>query len=229
MISMKKAFILYSQPGGGKGTQAELLSRKFDVIHFDTGHYLEGVLHAPGAGEDPKLAAEQVLWDTGKLNTPEWVLSIVSERVTQLAQSGFGVVFSGSPRTLYEAFGDATHPGLVQVLEKLYGRENVVVIHLKVPDSASYERNGSRLICKECGLPVLGMVKVPHCAFCGGEFYRRKLDTLETIKVRLDEYHNRTSPIFDALNEKKYSIVEIDGTKLPFEVHEEIIQKLKLK
>ena len=52
---MKKTIIIYGPPGSGKGTQAELLARKFPLIHFDTGRYIESIIRAPGATKDPVI------------------------------------------------------------------------------------------------------------------------------------------------------------------------------
>lgn len=226
---MKKAFIIYGPPGSGKGTQAELLARKFNVTHIDTGRYIEGIVHASEAKKDSVLLRERILFDTGKLCTPSWILKIISDIVCRLAKVGQGVVFSGSPRTLFEAFGDKQNSGLIKTLEVEYGRKNVLIIKLEVPSSASIKRNSSRLVCSLCGLPALGKSKVRRCAFCDAKMKKRTLDKPSVIKIRLDEYKNRTYPIFAELKKQKWSISEIDGTEAPYNVHNAIVKRLKLK
>src|ERR1051325_4520026 len=110
---MKKAIILYGPPGGGKGTQSQLLVRKFDLINFDTGSHIEAIVHDPLNKKNKLIQAERTLFDTGKLNTPSWVLQMVKENVARIADLGFGVILSGSPRTMYEAFGDEKTEGLL--------------------------------------------------------------------------------------------------------------------
>ncbi len=228
MKEMKKAFIIYGPPGAGKGTQAELLTRKFDVVHIDTGRHIEGIVHAPGAKKNPILRREGKLFDTGILCTPSWVLKIISDAARRAGKAGAGIVFSGSPRTLFEAFGDAHHQGLIKTLVEVYGKKNVAVIKLNVPARASMKRNSSRLVCSLCGLPALGKSNMKRCAFCDAPMRKRTLDDPDVIKVRLLEYKNRTFPILAQLKKQGFKILEIDGTKPPYVVHAKIKKALKL-
>ena len=88
----KRAIIMYGPPGAGKGTQAELLSRKMNVTHFDTGRYIESLVHSKEAGTDPVLKQEQINFDEGKLCTPSWVLNIIEETTKFLRQQGINSV-----------------------------------------------------------------------------------------------------------------------------------------
>src|SRR3989344_9696421 len=108
---MKKIVIIYGPPGAGKGTQANLIAGKFGMIHFDTGKYLEQFLHNPETKNDPEIKKVKEIFDSGALVTPSFVLKIISEKTKEVAKSGFGIVFSGSPRTFYEAFGDKKNQG----------------------------------------------------------------------------------------------------------------------
>jgi len=225
---MKKAIMIFGGPGSGKGTQAELLARKFDVIHIDTGRYIEGVVHAPSAKKDPVLRREGKLFDEGKLCTPSWVLKIISLAAKRAGKVGQGIVFSGSPRTLFEAFGDEKNQGLIKTLEQVYGRKNMIFLKLDVPDSASYKRNGSRRVCSLCGLPALGKSKVRRCAFCDAFMRKRTLDTKDVIKVRLVEYRNRTFPILEGLRKRGFTIRHVRGTALPYKVHEQVKKAMGL-
>src|SRR3989344_4691585 len=56
-----KAVILYGPPGGGKGTQANLLSRLSGFVHFDTGQYIEELLLDPISEKDSILEREIVV------------------------------------------------------------------------------------------------------------------------------------------------------------------------
>lgn len=216
----KPVIILYGPPGSGKGTQANLLASKLNLIHFDTGKFLEAMVYDPARQRDPRVKTARKQFETGILVTPSFVLGEVRGAVTKIANAGFGVVFSGSPRTVYEV------EGLVPVLARLYGRENIFPFELKLPPQHSIKRNSARVVCKECGYMLLTAyypkVRPKTCPVCGGGFYKRSLDKPETIKVRLNEYKNRTEPIFDILRKLGYELPAIDAKAPPYKVLQKI-------
>lgn len=225
---MKKfAVILYGPPGSGKGTQAKLLSDKFNFFHFDTGDFLRGILYDFKNRKNKKIQKEKKLNESGELNTPLWVLDMVSKRVKELAALKQSILFSGSPRTIFETFGNKKYPGLITLLKKLYGQENIFVFVLKIPESESIKRNSSRSVCSVCKIPLIGKApnvkrRESNCPFCGGKIVRRRDDKKEIITGRLKEYRLRTQPIFNELKKLKYKVIFIDGTPMPYKVHQKI-------
>ncbi|MCP6720394.1 MAG: nucleoside monophosphate kinase [Patescibacteria group bacterium] len=224
-----QAVIIYGPPGSGKGTQAELLVRKFSFIHFDTGRYGESLIYAPGAEKNTVLLRERENFETGKLFTPSWTLRIVSQATRRIAKAGFGIVYSGSPRTMFEAFGDKNNKGLLSILIKLYGKKNIIVVELKVKSQTSIERNSKRVVCSVCGLPILASSKNKKCSFCAGPARKRTLDKPEIIKVRLKEYRERTYPILKKMRSLGFRIREINGEPSPYKVYEQVVRRLGLR
>ncbi len=225
---MKKiAVIIYGPPGSGKGTQANLLAQKLNLIHFDTGKFLEAVVHDPARQREVVVKRERKLFDGGILMTPSFVLREVANAVTRIAQAGFGVVFSGSPRTVYEG------ERLMPIFDKLYGRENTFVFELQLPAKYSIQRNSSRMVCKSCGYTLLTKyypkVKPRYCPVCGGHFYKRSLDKPEVIRVRLKEYINRTKPVFAILEKLGYDFEIINAKIAPYQVLNKIINIILLR
>lgn len=225
---MKKIAVVYGPPGAGKGTQANLLEDLAGFIHFDTGKYIEQVIRDPKNQNNPAIATEKKKFDSGVLCSPEWVLKIVREEMLELSKTGFNIAFSGSPRTEFEAFGDKDNEGLISVFEKTYGKENVYIFLLNISPESSIKRNSDRLVCSICARPVLALVKIDSCPVCGASFRKRSLDNPETIKVRLEEYKNRTYPIIEKLKTMEFKINEIDGEPLPYKVFEEIKKLLAI-
>ncbi|MDO8504529.1 MAG: nucleoside monophosphate kinase [Candidatus Liptonbacteria bacterium] len=223
---MKKVVILYGPPGSGKGTQANLLAAKLDVVHFDTGKFLEALVHNPDKQKDATIARERKLFDSGILMTPGFVLAKVKEQAKHIYDADYGVVFSGSPRTMYEA------KGLLPFLIKLYGKKNINVFVLAVGADVSTKRNSNRMMCKFCGYGLLSAyydVKNPkHCPVCGGPFYRRTLDNPKTIIVRLKEYAERTEPVLKFMKAKGVKITKLDARPAPYKVFEKIVKVLKV-
>lgn len=224
------AVMVFGSPGAGKGTQANLLSWRYGFIHFDTGRFLEQYLHDPANQKDPIVKRERKIFDSGVLNTPEWVLEIVSKKTQDIAEAGFSIVYSGSPRTMFEAAGDKEHQGLIATLERLYGKKNVIPLVLKVKPDSSTHRNVNRRICAVCKNAVLYTDEIhahKTCPICGGELKKRILDNPETMKVRLKEYAERTKPIFERLKKRGYKVIEINGEPEPYKVHEEVLKYLE--
>ena len=226
MILMRKiVIILYGPPGSGKGTQANLLADKLSLIHFDTGRFLEAVVHDPARQKEKIVQRERKLFDGGKLMTPSFVFREVAREARRLAETDWGLVFSGSPRTVYEA------EKLYPVLGKLYGKKNIFIFVLNVPSGYSLIRNSARLMCSVCGYGFLAAYypsrKPKHCPVCGGTFYRRTLDKPKVIKVRLQEYKNRTEPILDIVKKLGYRLKEIDARPAPYKVLAKIISFIR--
>ena len=157
------------------------------------------------------------------------MLQIVKRAAEQIAKSGYSIVFSGSPRTLYEAFGDAKESGLLHGLVKNFGKKNIIVIQLRVRDSSSLTRNSHRLICAVCGLPILAGSGVTTCALCAGATRKRVLDDPKVIKVRIVEYRTRTYPILARAKQEGFSIHPMNGEPLPYRVHVRMVSALHLR
>lgn len=227
---MSKVVIIYGPPGSGKGTLAVLLTKNSDFIHFDTGQYLEKVLYDPARQKDKIIQREKKFFETGVLSTPEWVLPVVSEGVKKIAGAGWNVVFSGSPRTMFEAFGGAKRIGLMKLLEKLYGRKNIYVFELKAKPQTSIERNSHREICEICGQPSLFLYtgKMPCCAFCAGPLKKRKVDDPKVIPTRLAEYEKRTFPILAELRKRGYRVFGLGAEPAPYKIYREMADRIRL-
>lgn len=222
------AVIFYGPPGSGKGTQAQLLADALHLFHFDSGDYLRRLLNDPEHKDDENIKRERELNEAGKLNTPSWVLDVVIRQVNELAQLGNSIVFSGSPRTLYEAFGDGERTGLLDVLAGIYGKENVHIFSLQIPDETTVQRNTHRTICSVCKKPLLETEHaLSTCPFCGGAVEHRVDDTADIITRRIKEYHERTEPIIAESAKRGYNVIELDGLPAPYKIHETIMAHFK--
>jgi adenylate kinase len=124
------------RPGAGKDTQAALLSDFFHLENIKTSGLLRAVFEATPA--DPVIAHQKEMFDAGELNDPEWVMGIVLKRVEQLCENNFegknGVIFSGSPRTLYEA------ERFVPFLVERFGKDRIVGVLVSVSEEEGLER-----------------------------------------------------------------------------------------
>ena len=227
-MKQKIAVIIYGPPGSGKGTQAKLLADKFNLFHFDTGDFLRSIFYGSMKIDVNKkeFEKEKKLNESGKLNTPSWILKIVSDKVKSIFELGHSVILSGSPRALYEAFGDKTNNGLFYLLTEKYGKKNIFNLVLEIPERESIKRNSHRIVCSVCKTPLLSHQK-SSCPFCGGKLKHRKDDKKEVVVGRLKEYRAMTEPIFKELKKRKFKIIKINGISAPYKVHQQIIKYFK--
>ena len=215
---MKKiAVFLYGPPGSGKGTQANLLADKLGLIHFDSGKFLESVVHDPARQKEKTIRRERELFDTGMLMTPSFVFREFAREARMISKAGRGIVFSGAVRTLFEA------KVLYPIIETLYGgKKNVFIFELVVAPKHSIGRNSNRLVCKVCGQALLTAFypkgKAKCCPVCGGSFYRRTLDKPSVIKIRLEEYKTRTMPVFEFAKRRGYHVFKVNAEPAPYKV-----------
>ena len=175
--------ILLGPPGAGKGTQAEILSKRLGIDTISTGVMLRTAIREKT--ELGKLA--QSYMDEGKLVPDEVVVGIVKERLQQ-EDCKKGFILDGFPRTTAQA----------QALTET-GVEIDKVLSLEVSDETIIERLSGRRECKECGTPYHVVYKPSSkgdiCDVCGGKLIQRADDNEETVRNRIKVYHDQTEPI----------------------------------
>lgn len=218
-----KIVILYGFPGAGKDTQAEILEENLDFTQISSSKLIEKKIFDSNLQNDPIIKHQRELYESGKLCDPEWVFKIINEEVVELHQENRNLVFSGSPRTLYEAENE------IPFWESLYGKDRIFVFLIKIKEETSIFRNIHRRVCSVCRHPIVYSEENKNlklCPLCGGELKKRGLDTEELMKVRVKEYEERTEPIFDYLRVNNYKIIEVDGEVSPNEVAKQIIKNI---
>ena len=179
--------ILLGPPGAGKGTQARILVDERGMIQLSTGDMLREAKDS-GTEMGKKVAA---IMDAGELVTDEIVIGLIEERLEGDQAGGF--IFDGFPRTLAQA--DA-----LGALLKKHGAKLDAVVEMRVDDDALVSRITARSTCGTCGEGYNDISKpIPadgKCANCGGtDFKRRADDNEESLRTRLMEYSQKTSPL----------------------------------
>ena len=178
----KVKLILLGAPGAGKGTQAEIISKKYAIPSISTGNMIR---EAIAAGTEMGRNAKSFI-DSGALVPDEVVIGIIKERLAKPdCENGF--ILDGFPRTVPQA----------QALDDM-GVEITDVISIEVPDEKIVERMGGRRVCKSCGASY-------HVKFnpsengefcdCGELLTIRSDDAPEVVKKRLETYHSQTEPL----------------------------------
>lgn len=219
-----RAIFIIGPPGSGKSTQADAIARHFEEFeHIDTGRIGEKAIYDPKNESDPEIQLERKRFEEGLLFTTSWVLKLLKDHIEMIAESGHGVVFSGSPREREEA------EVLVPFLFDLYGPVSIAAFHILVKEETSIFRNTHRRVCEHCRQSVVWSREndeQAYCTLCGGKLTTRTVDTPEAIKTRLKVYEKRARAILDYLGAIGVPIFEINGEVTPQEVTNQLVDIL---
>jgi adenylate kinase len=176
-------------PGAGKGTQADKIVAKFNIVHISTGDmFRQAIKSGTALGKEAKEYLDQ-----GLLVPDEVTNGIVRERLVKSdCENGF--LLDGYPRTVAQA---------VSLDEMLFDLNMHIdaVLNIVVSHSLLLDRLTGRRICKECGTTYHKTFNPTKefdvCDRCGGKLYQRKDDNIETVESRLRVYNNQTKPLLD--------------------------------
>lgn len=209
--------IMLGAPGAGKGTQAKMIADKYSIPHISTGDiFRANIKNGTELGKKAKIYMDQ-----GLLVPDELTVDLVIDRVGQ-EDCKNGYVLDGFPRTIPQA------ESLDAALSKL-GTKIDYAINVEVPDENIINRMSGRRACLACGA-TYHIVHIPTkvegiCDRCGSETVLRDDDKPETVKKRLDVYHEQTQPLIEYYSGKG-ALVEVDGTKDMNDVFADIVKIL---
>lgn len=181
--------IFLGPPGVGKGTQAELVSKKFNIPQVSTGDILR---QAVKKQTELGVLAKQYM-DKGELVPDEVIIDLIKMRLIENdCRAGF--ILDGFPRTTAQA------KSLTSTLKDM-GIALDAVINFQLKDEILISRLSGRRVCKACGNNFHIYYQPPkdefRCNKCGGKIYQRDDDKEEVINRRLKVYIEQTSPVIN--------------------------------
>lgn len=187
--------LIMGGPGAGKGTMSSKIVKKYNVNHISTGDIFRSEITN---GTELGLQAKSYM-DQGLLVPDEVTNQMVKSYLENLTNKKNGFLLDGYPRTLDQARA-------FDELSKGTDLEITKVIALEISFEELTERIIGRRLCKDCKEIYHMTTKPPKhegiCDLCGGDLYQRKDDTVESLKVRLDEYTKQTEPVLGFYKDK---------------------------
>lgn len=182
--------IFLGAPGAGKGTQAEVVSKRFAIPAISTGAIIRAAI---AEGTPTGLKAKEFI-EKGNLVPDEVVIDIIKERLAK-DDCKNGYILDGFPRTVPQA----------EALDQM-GITIDAVVSLEVPSEEIVERMSGRRVCNRCGASYHVQYNPSkdgvHCDTCGEELTTRKDDEPSVVLSRLEVYHTSTEPLKDFYAEK---------------------------
>lgn len=215
-----KRIILLGPPGAGKGTQAQFISKEFNIPQISTGDMLRAAIKE---GTELGKQAESVM-NVGGLVSDDLIINLVKERIAK-PDCANGCIFDGFPRTIpqAQALADA-------------GVAIDHVIEISAPDEEIVSRLSGRRQHPASG-------RVYHIKYnppkqegiddeTGEPLIQRDDDKEETIRERLVTYHNQTASLIGFYQEQAQSghnaprYAKFDGTQAIDEVTRQVLAEL---
>jgi len=186
-----RKYVIMGVQGSGKGTQAAMLARDFDIVQISVGDIFRWHVQ-----NHTKLGAQvRRIMAAGKLVDDDMVESVVRGRLDQ-HDWNYGFIVDGFPRNRRQA----------EFFLESYDIDGV--IHLDLPDEEVRRRVLARRLCSRCGMDYNLIAHRPksedRCDVCGGELLTREDDTEDALVARLSDYHTKTNPVLDLFRRKEF-------------------------
>ena len=212
---MPTFIVILGPPGVGKGTQAEILSKRTGLTHISSGDlFRENLKNQTELG---KLA--QTYMSRGELVPDDVTIAMIRERLGR-SDCALGALLDGFPRTPIQA------EALESTLAEFNGQVDAVPVII-VDEDVLVQRLSSRWTCRANGHIFNGKTNLPKetgkCDFDGSELYQRDDDRPETVKHRIQVYLDQTAQLISYYRDMG-KLVEIDG----MQSIEQVTQALEL-
>jgi adenylate kinase len=210
--------ILFGSPGVGKGTQAKILSDKFNIPHISTGDILRSAID-----NKTKLGLEaKKIMDKGDLVPDDVMMGIIRDTF-QESRCKEGFILDGFPRTIPQA----------EELDDLFIELNIkekMLIAITANEEEIVRRLTNRRACKACSKIFMHseIEDTDTCPNCGAKnsFYQRSDDSEEVIRKRLEVFKKTTEPVLKYY-EKHCKVIYVNGIGSIEEVTNRIIEQIE--
>ena len=211
-----KIVILLGRQGSGKGTQAQFLTKEFNLSYIGTGEILRLRAETPDfTGKKIKEVLERGDYLPTAVMCAIWMQTLELHKKTEDSK---GIIFDGSPRKLFEA----------ELFEQAFNwyewSGGLQVFLIDISRQEAFNRLTHRRMCEHCKKPIpwIGKFKdLTACDACGGNLVTRADDTPDAINSRLDLFDKETLPVIDYYD-KKGVLERVNGEASIEEVYESV-------
>ncbi len=214
-----KNIILIAAPAAGKGTEAALLKKEYNIPHISTGDILrEKSMEDSEMGRDINYKI-----NNGIFVSDELIINILRERISK-KDCNNGYILDGFPRNVAQA------EAYQKMLEEL-GKELGLVIVIDIDKNIAASRIAGRISCPNCkevyntNSKELTPIKEGICDKCGEKLVKRADDNEETYLDRYDTYIEKTSPLID-FYDKQGVVYHVDGNNGKDSTHRQVVKIL---
>lgn len=208
--------VMIGPQGSGKGTQGELLSKQLEIPIASLGQLLRAETDRnTGLGRDIAGYLQR-----GEMVPSDIVYHLILDRLEE-QDTEHGVILDGYPRKIEQA------ETLDDIMTRL-DRQVTHAFYLDISDDTAVERISGRRVCSNprCGANYHVENKKPKtagkCDVCGRDLMIRKDDDPDTVRRRLDLFHQETAPLADYYD-KRGIMHRIDATGTIQEVNQTLL------
>jgi adenylate kinase len=217
---VKMKIILLGGPGAGKGTQANYIKERYNIPQISTGDMLRAAVKA----QSPMGIEAKKVMDAGGLVSDDIILGLIDERIQQ-DDCANGFLFDGFPRTLEQA-------------EALKSKVEIdAVVEIDVDDNEIIKRMSGRRVHLASGRTYHIVFNPPRVEGkddeTGEDLIQRDDDQEDTVKKRLDVYHDQTEPLIEYYSgwansggEGAPRYIRINGIGKVDDIRDQIFQQL---
>ncbi len=196
--------VILGPPGAGKGTQAQIISKKLGLPHISSGDiFRENLKKGTTLGKQAELYINR-----GELVPDDLTIAMIRERLTRQDCTG-GALLDGFPRTVAQA------KALDELLSGFSGSINAVP-YIEVPEAELIARLTGRWTCRSAGHIFHEKFNPPKaagiCDYDGSELYQREDDKAETVTNRIHVYQEQTKPLVEYYHQSGV-LISLDGTQ----------------
>lgn len=194
--------ILFGPPGAGKGTQAQLIVKKYNYFQISTGDLLR---NETKKNTDLGKKIDSII-SKGNFVSDEIVNKILKQTILNLKFRD-KIIFDGYPRNIDQANN-------LELILNEFNEKIKIIISLNVSREIVKKRIMGRVTCEKCNLTLNEFLNEEEIKNhkCGREFFvKRNDDNLKIIMSRYDIYKKTTQPVLNFLSKKPH-FKEIDGS-----------------